>query len=191
MKNLFALGGIIFLAITGLAADSTDFVTNSLPIQNHGILQIKTPKGWSFEIKGAVNLKGPRAAEMHSEDGAIAVLITAFWDGFGPNNFKPTQKDFETMIEKVGTEQYLPGSVEKKVELEVLKGAAVSGAFARFTDKDWVGKKPRTGQFANVATGGVRCGDLWGNFTVLTNEKDGATFKKALAVVETLEKAKP
>ena len=179
------------MTTVGFAAEQAEFTTNSLPVPDHGSICFKAPKGWSFLKKGAVNPFGPRSAEFRSEDGLISAQATFFWDGFGPKQMKPSEKDLADLTEKSGKAQFLSGSVEKKVVLENFKGAEASGCFARFTDADWVGKKPPAGEFANVTTGMVRCGDLWGNFTILTNEKDGPSFKQALVVIETLQKAKP
>jgi hypothetical protein len=33
-----------------------------------------------------------------------------------------------------------------------------------------------------------RCGNLWGNFDLLTNDKDGPTFKQGLTVLQSLHR---
>jgi hypothetical protein len=141
--------------------------------------------------KGAINPDGPRTAELHSAGGEVSVQLTLFWDGFGPKQLKPDEEKLAEILRTAVEAQYVPASVEKKMVLEKLKGADASGIFARFTDAEWVGKKPPPGQFANVATGMVRCGDLWGNFTILTQGRDGPSFKQGLTVIESLRKAGP
>ncbi|PYJ60817.1 MAG: hypothetical protein DME24_08225 [Verrucomicrobia bacterium] len=182
---------MVTLAATASAADEQEFTTNSLPIPEHGALEIKAPKGWRFERKGAINPNGPRTAALSSTNGEISVQITVFRDGLGTKEPKPSEEKLMEIVRTAAESRFLAGSVEKKVVIEKLKGAEVSGCFARFTDADWVGKKVPPGEFSHVATGAVRCGDLWGAFTLLTNDKDGPQFKQAMAVIESLRKATP
>ena len=191
MKRLIVTFLLAGMAITGSAADKNGFVTNSLSIPEHGILLVKAPAGWSFVRKGVANSAGPRTAALHSADGKTSVQVTLFWDGFGPNQLKPNAAKMAEMVKAAAQAQYAPGSVEKKVELEKLKGTEVSGSFARFTDAQWVGKELPPNEFSHVASGMVRIEDLWGNFTILTDDKDGPHFKEGLAVIESLRKEKP
>ena len=189
MKQLLAILFTSFLAVAVHAEENQAFTTNSLPIPDHGTLKIKAPKGWDFVRKGAINPTGPRTAELTSASGDISVQLTMFWDGFNPSKPRLTDEELTDIVKIAAEKQYVPSSVEKKTTIEKLSGGKVSGSFARFTDAEWVGKKIPPGEFSNVASGAVRCGDLWGVFTILTNEKDGPKFKQGLAVIESLEKA--
>jgi hypothetical protein len=189
MKQLLAIAFTTALTIVLHAAGTQEFTTNSLPIPDHGTLNIKAPKGWGFVRKGAINPTGPRTAELKSASGDISVQLTMFWDGINPSKPRLTDEDLTDIVKMAAERQYAPASVEKKTTIEKLSGGKVSGSFARFTDAEWVGKKVPPGEFSNVASGAVRCDDLWGVFTILTNEKDGPKFKQGLAVIESLEKA--
>jgi hypothetical protein len=191
MKKLFAAGIAVGLAVGAAAAEQVEFTTNSIPIQGHGALEIKAPKAWRVATTNAFGPAGPHTVVVQSAAGDIAVQITIYPEGLGTNQLKPDDEKMAELLKTFAEAQYAPAAVEKQVTMEKLKGADVSGSFARFSDAKWVGKKPPPAEFSNVATGLMRCGDLWGNFTVLTNDKDGPLFKEGLAVVESLRKTKP
>ena len=191
MKTLFAAGLAAGLAAGAVAAEQVDFTANSVRIPGHGALELKAPKAWGFATTNAFGAAGPRTVVVQSAAGDIAVQITIYPEGLGTNQLRPDDEKMAEMLKTMAEAQYAPAAVEKQVTVEKLKGADVSGSFARFTDAKWVGKKPPPAEFSNVANGLMRCGDVWGNFTVLTNDKDGPLFKQGLAVVESLRKAKP
>jgi len=191
MNRLFALCLVVASAAVAPAAEQPEFTTNSLPVSELAVVRVAAPKGWSFVPKGAANPSGPRTASLRSEDGGVSVQIRMFRNGFSPNQFKPNEEKMAEMVRKAGEAQFVSTSVEKKVDVEKLKGADVSGSFARFTDIKWADKKLPPGELSNVAIGVLRCGDLWGDFTLLTNDKDGPHFKEGLAVIESLRKEKP
>ncbi len=110
--------------------------------------------------------------------------MTVYWDGFGKTTRKPTEADFQNMVSNDCQRQYVPISVEKEVHLEPLKGPEVSGVFARFTDAKWVPMAKN--QFRNLAIGKFRCGNVWGNFDLLSGDKDGPQFNAGLKVMQSL-----
>ena len=188
MKLLFALAWLGAAGSAVFAADTDAVVTNSLAIPGHASLEIIAPKGWVFASLGrqAPELTVPRTAELTAPADHVKLLITAFWDGFGTGEKKLTAAAFEAGVKDGLQAQFASGSVEKKVVIEKFAGAKAQGWFARFTDAKWVGKTPPAHEYANVAAGWFHCGDVWGNFTLFSNEKDSPGVKKALAVMETL-----
>jgi len=191
MNRLLAVVLVVASGSFTWAAEQPEFTTNTLAVSELAVLRIQSPKDWSFETKGAGNPTGPRTAALRSEDGGVSVQITMFRNGFSPNQFKPTDDKMAQMVKSAAESQFLASSMEKKVEVEKLKGAQVSGSFARFTDAKWAEKKLPPGEFSNVAIGVLRCGDLWGNFTLLSSDKDGPHFKQGLAVLEAMRQEKP
>ena len=82
--------------------------------------------------------------------------------------------------------QYLPIAVEKTFDLEKLRGPAVTGIYARVTDTNW--SPVLKDNYPNICEGMFRTGNLWGNFNLLTHDKDGLEFKAGLRVLESLRK---
>lgn len=163
-----------------LAANRPDLTTNSVTVDKQGTLEIPAPKNWTFIHTNAPG--APAYAALHSPGNSIAIEMTIYWDGVGKKISKPTEAEFEEIVSNVCVRGYERISVEKKFTLEKLKGPTVSGTFARFTDSRWV--PMLKGDFPNVATGMFRCGNLWGNFNLLTYDKDGPTFKQGLQLLQ-------
>jgi hypothetical protein len=186
MRQLLLL--IAFLGAFPLAraAETEALATNDIVVGNHGTLEIPCPKDWTF-INTNLNLPGkPLTAELHSASNTMVIRLTVFWDGFGGKNVKPTEADMEKSINTLATLEYLPVSAEKTITLEELHGPAVAGSFARFTDTRWA--PVLTDAYRNVATGMFRTGNLWGNFDLLTNDKDGPFFKEGLKTLESIRR---
>ena len=174
------------------AADDKDMATNSIVADEAGTLEIVAPKDWTFTHTNMQMTGNPPSMELHSPSNVIAIRITVYWDGFRGQVSKLDDQDFDKIVSNVVKQQYLPVSVEKKFVVEKLKGPGVSGSFARITDAKWspVMKGAVENEFKNLATGMFRCGNLWGNFDLLTNDKDGPPFKQGLKVLESLHKKK-
>lgn len=168
------------------AAESQILQTNAVTMEDHGTLQLLTQKDWTL-TRTNTQLNGkPLSIELHSASNTIAMQMTIYWDGMNEKMRKLTDADMELIVSNVATRQYLPISVEKKFVLEQLKGPEMTGTFARFTDAGWVPVKKN--EFRNLATGMFRCGNLWGNFDLLTNDKDGPLFKQGVKVLESLHR---
>lgn len=174
-------------AICSAPADDTPaLTTNSITVDNKGTLQIAAPKDWRFE---QTNIPGGQPyAALHSPNNSIGLEISIYWDGFGKAESKPTEAQFEQIVSNTCVNGVLQDSVEKKVVLEKLQGPAVSGTFARFTDAHWA--QPLKADYPNTATGMFRSGNLWGNFNLVTYDKDGPLFKQGLRVLQSMRRVR-
>jgi hypothetical protein len=191
-RNLFIMRQLLLLAVfisalpLARAAETASLTTNTVVVGEQGTLEISSPKDWTF-IQTNLNYSGkPISVELHSPGNTAVIRLTIFWDGFRGPNVKPTEADMEKTVSTVAPRRYLPISVEKTFTLEKLQGPAVTGPFVRFTDAGWT--PPLTDEFQNVATGMFRSGNLWGNFDLYTNEKDGPNFKQGLQVLKSLRR---
>jgi hypothetical protein len=180
-------GVAAFMLLRGQSPAAT---TNTISVADQGKLEIVAPGGWRFGIRDSSRTGVPLTFEVRSEDGQALLLMNVFWDGFGPKQFKPTDADLLKILTLTSETQYVPTSVEKKLTTERISGGSAQGTMARFTDAKWAGKTPPPGEFGNVAAGVIRCGNLWGNFTLLSNDRDGAKVREGLAVLESLRKVK-
>lgn len=186
MRRLLLLAALMSACSLARAAETEAIVTNTITAASHGMLEICSPRNWTL-IRTNLNLPGkPVSVELHSASNTAVIRLTIFWDGFGSKNVKPTEADMEKSVSTLAARQYLPISVEKAVTLEKLRGPAVTGSFARFTDADW--PSMLTDEYRNMTTGMFRCDNLWGNFDILTNDKDGPNFKQGLKVLESLRR---
>lgn len=185
MRQLLLLLALLGAGISPAPAeDSQALVTNSVTVDKQGALQIVTPNNWRFEH---TNVSGAAPyLSLHSPSNSIAIEISVFWDGIGKKVSKPTQADFERIVSNVCLRSFEPTSVEKKVVLEEFRGPSVNGTFARFTDAHWVPMLKN--DYPNVASGMFRSGNFWGNFNLMTYDKDGPLFKQGLEVMKSMRR---
>jgi hypothetical protein len=79
-------------------------------------------------------------------------------------------------------------SVEKICSPKELDDSAHDAAYCEFTDQNLVGAATLApGQYRYVASGMVETGEVWVNFTVLTNDRDSADYRAALAAVGSID----
>jgi len=168
------------------AAESESLKTNGMPLGTAGTLEVLTPPDWILVQTnlGMVNF-GP-IFELHAPRDTTTIRIYTSWDGFKGTSVKPTEAEMSTIVSNIVATQYLPVAKEKTFDLEKLKGPNVSGVFARITDSKWTLLETNT--YPNIATGMFRSGNIWGNFDLLTNDKDGPQFKTGLKVLESLRR---
>ena len=60
--------------------------------------------------------------------------------------------------------------------------------YARVTDSKWSPVVNDTNNYPNICEGMFRCANFWGNFNLLTHDKNGSEFKAGLQVLESLRK---
>lgn len=182
MRLFVFLLALCLPAAVNAAQTSTNRV---VAVSDQGKLQITVPPDWFFAQTNQLNK--PSLIQVRAPFNRFALEMTVYWDGFSTNS-KPTEADFDHIITNVVNRQYVPASVEKKVELETLKGPGVRGRFARFTDIRWFAEKKPEGEYNNVTTGMFRCDNLWGHFNLLTDDKNGPDFKEGFRILQSLRK---
>lgn len=158
-----------------------------ISVGSHGTLEITLPADWQLVQTNAPDK--PALIHIQAATNHINIQMTIYWDGFVGSNSVPTVANFETIISNVVSSQYVPASVEKQIHMETLTGPAVTGRFVRFTDIRWFAQQKPETEFNNVATGMFRCDNLWGNFDLFTNDKNGPDFQRGFQVLKSLRKA--
>jgi len=195
MRNLLIMRQLLFLVAVmgalaiGRAEEPTALKTNSMAIGLPGTLEIVTPAGWTVTQTNLNLADKPMTYELWDEHKTVGIRFYIRWDGFGGKAIKPNAKEMARIVDNVVTAQWMPIAVEPTFKLEPLKGPAVTGVYARITDRTWSPVVLNT--FPNVTEGMFRCGSIWGNFNVLSTGKDGPGFKSALKVLESLRRTKP
>jgi hypothetical protein len=170
------------------AAQAQSLKTNSLSFGKAGILEIVTPPGWKMN---EVNLKlqdDEPVFDLHAPSNSLVIRLYVQWDGFAGKSVRPAEAEMGTIVSNSVVTQYLPVAVEKKFDLEKLHGPAVTGIYARVTDSKWSPLVENT--YPNICEGMFRCGNIWGNFNLLTYDKDGRGFKAGLKVLESMRRTR-
>jgi hypothetical protein len=187
MRKLFpVLALAIALVFSARGADTEPLATHVISVEDHGKLELLIPTDWTLVRTNMQERGNPYSVELHSPSNTIALRLTIYWDGFGGKigTFRDAQMD--TIVSNVAVRQYVPISVEKTVALEKLRGPGVTGSFARFTDAGWT--PVVKDEFKILTTGMFHCGNLWGNFDLLCNDKNGPSFNQGLQVMESLRR---
>jgi hypothetical protein len=191
-ENLFIMRQLLFIAallgVLGFtqATQAQLLKTNSMRLGPAGTLEAFTPPDWTLV---QTNLGMPNFGpifELHGPRDSITIRLYTCWDGFNGKSIKPNEADMGTIVSNIVATQYLPVAKEKTFDLEKLKGPGVNGVYARVTDSKWTILEKNS--YPNIADGMFRCGNIWGNFDLLTPDKDGPLFKSGLRVMETLRR---
>ncbi len=186
MRQLLFIVALVSAFGLARAAEVEPLKTNSLTLGVAGTLEVLTPPDWTVV---QTNLNAPDYGpifEVHAPNDSLTIRIYTRWDGFGGKSIKPTEADMNAIVSNIMKKQYLPVAKEKTFALEKLKGPGVSGVYARVTDARWTPILKNT--YPNVAEGMFRCQNIWGNFDLLTPDKDGPGFKAGLKVLESLRR---
>lgn len=187
--RLFVLFLLVLLGgRSAFGADSPSATTNSVLVQNHGTLSWVVPAGWEYtppraDPTGTI----PAFFRLRSPAGQPSLMVTVCWDGFGPKKLSPSGEELVEMLKHGAEEKFVPTSVEKEVHPVALAGDRMWGTYVSFTDlkfADMDVKDIPTTESRHATIGMFRTGNLWGNFTLFSNAKDGAQFDQALAVVK-------
>jgi hypothetical protein len=168
------------------AAETPALKTNSVALGGPGTLQILAPTNWTFSPTNLNLPDNPVTVEMHAPNNALIIRFYIRWDGFGGKPFKPAEAEMGKIVSNNIVLQYLPTAVEKTFDLEKLHGPSVTGVFARITDANWTPLEKNS--YPNLTEGMFRCGNIWGNFNVVTFDKNGPLFKDALKVLESMHR---
>jgi len=191
-ENLSIMRQLLFIvALFGAfgfarAAETPDLKTNSIALGEPGTLEIPTPPNWTFSPTNLSLLDHPVIVELHAPNNALIIRFYIRWDGFGGKPFKPAEDEMSKIVSNNIVTQYLPTAVEKTFNLEKLHGPAVTGVFARITDANWT--PVLKDNYPNLTEGMFRSANIWGNFNVVTYDKDGPLFKDALKVLESMRR---
>jgi hypothetical protein len=158
---------ICFGCFATLRADDAKPNVTTVTLSEGGPLEIKAPDGWVVKVPrsplGTTIVAGPK-------NGDADLKIT-----FIPMQEELDKEKMEALL-IIGAQQYIDGSVEKKMKLQNLDSKNATGMFAEFTDASLAGKPAKPGRFAAVATGLIKIGKATGTFTLLGKSFDDKNF---------------
>jgi hypothetical protein len=183
---------LFILALAGVfgftrVAEAQFLKTNSITLGKAGTLQVLTPPDWKLnqvDLKLQDNLP---VFDLHAPSNSLVIRLYVRWDGFAGNTRRPGESEMGIGVSNSVVQQYLPVAVEKTFDLEKLHGPAVMGIYARVTDSKW--SPVLKDNYPNICEGMFRCANIWGNFNLLTYDKDGPGFKTGMRILESMRRA--
>ncbi len=171
---------------SGVSKPAGKPVPKKFPVGDHGTLAFEMPGGWSYRTY-RTNPLIPAAFRMDAVDKSTAMLVSVSWDGIGTSQEAPDEQLLERKLRNQA-EKRIRNSVEKSVTLKTEVLADGYAQYAQFTEAMWTNAEVPKGNYRYVTDGVFRCGNLWGSFTVYSQDKTGESFRPALAVVQSLHK---
>lgn len=157
-------------------------------LDDHGKIGFLLPKGWSSAPPRNNSKMTPYSLRVEAGDKSAAVMISVSWDGIPGKLSIPTEQELERMLRARAARQYLRSSVEQKMVSRQFDGTEVSGFYAQFTESKWVNSEVPEGNYRVVTDGVFRCGNLWGSFTIYSQDKSGDSFTPAFAMIKSLRR---
>lgn len=141
-------------------------------------IAVAVPAGWRLE-----EVIDPRQdiPTLHVEDahGEVALVVAFFPD---PAEGTATRRDLEAEARNL-FEPYMETAVEKDMELTYFDAADGAGVYASFTDGN-VDTTSASGDEKLISTAGLRSmKGVYVLFTVMTNSRDSAAYRRALELV--------
>lgn len=161
--------------------------TNSLPLGKAGVLQFLTPPDWTSKYIGMNEPDHEPMFDLFAPSNSLTIRLYVRWDGLAGKFGHPSEAEMTAIVSNNIVTQYLPLAVEKTFDLEKLHGPAVTGVYARLTDSKWNPMVKDNYQY--ICEGMFRSGNIWGNFNLLTYDKNGSGFKAGMKVLESLRRA--
>jgi hypothetical protein len=168
------------------ATEAQSLKTNDLNLAKSGTLQALTPPDWTAKFVGLNPPDQEPVFDLSAPSNSLVVRLYVRWDGFGGKSARPTEAEMSAIVSNSVASQYLPTAVEKTFDLEKLHGTSVTGVYARVTDSKW--SPVLKDNYPNICEGMFRCGSIWGNFNLLTHDKDGPGFKAGLRVLQSMRR---
>ncbi len=176
---LFSVFMLIERGAGAQAAEPTRPKPATVTVPGGDTLDVSWSEGWT-EVTVQPDPSLPPTVRLTAPNKEASLQITFLSDKTGSFN---TKDKLEKVVEKAG-QQYVDGSVEKKIKLQSLDLASGTCIYAEFTDADLVGKTPPAGQFKIVGTGAITLGKTIAAFTLLGDSVDAKPYLAAKQILK-------
>jgi hypothetical protein len=145
---------------------------------------------WSVEIEKELALRFANVKILPKKDRTFSLMLY-----FKCDTPDLAQFDSPAKIERAvraSSEKYLPGAVEKRIELRKLKPGGWYGCYTVITDAELAGKKEVSpGEFKYLTRGMIRLSkDSALAFSLMSNDLDGQEYKEVFKYILSFVKAK-
>lgn len=141
-------------------------------------IAVAVPAGWKFE-EALDPHHGSPTLRVEDPGGEVALVVSFFPDSRRrPENREDLEADARNLLEP-----YLDTAVEKEMSLTYFDAPDGAGVYASFTDEDLdPANVPENEKL--ISTAGLRSmKGVYVLFTLLTNSRDSATYRRALDLV--------
>ncbi len=175
LLSLLSIG----LLLSSTLSHAGDAQTVTVTVPKGDKIAIRIPAAWQQTvIQPTPEL--PPTVKITTATNTVSLQITFIPDTEG----RFATKDSVDRVATEGNQQYVAGSVEKRLSLTQLVSNSVRGCYATFTDADLAGvTAPKNGQFRNVASGVFVIKKQIAPFTLLSNDKTSDEYRQALQIV--------
>lgn len=173
------LAGCLWLLQSWLfAATSAAASPQSFDLQDHGRLTLAIPAGWTSELKRSANQLPPTLRlTAGAGAGAAEVLITPVWP-LPPANVTMDEATLRAKVSEAA-KQTESRSTEGTLVIREISNTGGRGFYYAATDR-----APKPGEYRYLTQGMIPVNDIALAFTVLSNDKDGATARAALDLLK-------
>jgi hypothetical protein len=170
----------IIAALLCASSASADEVRVKVAVTDQYEAAISRPAEWTHAL-APVAPGTPPTVRMAPADQTVILLTTYL---VLPKDGVPA---LEPMVIEMNARS-AAASVEKVCRPKELEHSEHDAAYCEFTDQNLVAAATLApGQFRYVASGMVETGEVWVNFTVLTNDRDSPDYRAALAAVGSID----
>jgi hypothetical protein len=146
------------------------------PLPNHGSLELRVPAGWADDVRQAPGDLPPTISFKSQNAPPFEVILTPMWK-LRPDMKMPGPPEMRSSVEKAANEA-ASQAVEQSIEVKEMTGKAGVGYYFSATDK-----APKPGEYKYMTQGMIGVKDMVVLFTVLTNDGQESTAKKALSML--------
>ena len=140
---------------------------------------IRVPNQWTHTVvQPEPDL--PPMVTILSPTKSVSIQITFLPD---PNGIFSTKESVDRAVTQAN-QQYVEGSVEKKINLIQLESKSVRGCYSIFTDAEVANaKEQKKGEFAKVTSGVFVIKKQGAVFTLLSSDSNSEEYKLALRTI--------
>jgi hypothetical protein len=185
MKRLFA----IFVVLTPLVARAEE-TKHELVMSVEDRFTVAETEKWSVAVEKELSLRFANVKILPKKDKSFSLMLY-----FKCDTRDLAQFDSPAKIERavrVSSEKYLPGAVEKKIDLKKLKTGGWYGCYTVITDAELAEKKEISqGEFKYITRGMIRLSkDSALAFSLMSNDLDGPEYKEVFKYIISFVKPK-
>ena len=178
-SNLSKIAFVVFLTANSLFAVEA-FTSLSISIPQGDKLELKIPTQWQRVVIQPSPELPPSVRIRLAGANPISLQMTWLAD---PDGKFAKPDDADAVVTKA-SEQYISGSVEKRVSLNRMISNAGFGSYATFTEAALTAvTELRVGQYRNVTTGLFVVGKQAAIFTLLPNDTKSPEYQEALRIL--------
>ena len=179
VKSLLSVLAVILALVPLCRAGEYQVVSVTVPGADK--VAVHLPASWK-QMVSQPRQDLPPTVITTSTTGALSLQLTFIPDPGG----RFATKDSVDRVVTAANQQYVSGSVEKRLSLTQLESPSGHGCYSTFTDADLVGvETPPAGQFRHVLSGVIVTGKQAVAFTLLTNRPDDPEYQQARQVITT------